>query len=151
MELKELQKKYEELGAEIEKLKKEEESTYPIYKKHTTSNLVVKFIGLEDGIVKNGNSTWRIADTSNVWTRHTDKDTWEDIAFDEERGLFDKQLVWCWEDDETYGRTLRFYNAKDKRSFTPDGKRSGFCFDNYEPYEGEYPKWAKEAYRTLED
>ena len=66
--------------------------------------------------------------------------------------LKDKQLVWCWEDDGEFGRYLRFYDAKNKRTFcASDGDRTGYSYANYEPYMGEYPDWAKEALNLLVD
>ena len=155
MKLKELEKKYEELGVEIEKLKKEEEFTYPIYKRyianHPAKGMIVKFTSIEEnGEVVLSTGIYKLGEINN-WTPPTDTNVWEDVTYDEERGLFDKQLVWVWDNGETHVRTLKFYNAKNRCTFSWRGKRNGIYWDNYEPYEGEYPKWAKEAYRTLED
>ena len=65
--------------------------------------------------------------------------------------LKDKQLVWVWDDDTTAGRNIRFYDAKNNCIFRLDGQRHGCEYDNYEPYEGEWPEWAKEAVKILED
>ena len=64
----------------------------------------------------------------------------------------DKALVWCWDDDDKFGRCLRFYDAKKGRAFSGiDGDRKGFIYDNFELYKGEYPEWAKEIQKKLED
>ena len=64
----------------------------------------------------------------------------------------DKALVWCWDNHWICGTELRFYDAKNKTTFKiSDGDRAGFKFDNYELYKGEYPDWAKEAQKKLED
>jgi hypothetical protein len=65
----------------------------------------------------------------------------------------DKDLVWCWEDSYTYARELRFYDAKNEATFYAKGKgeRDGAKFKHYEKYLGEYPDWAKEAQKTLEN
>ena len=64
----------------------------------------------------------------------------------------DKALVWCWEDGEEYGRVLVFYDAKNNKAFcTVNGDRTGDRCSNYELYKGEYPDWAKEAQKKLED
>ena len=65
--------------------------------------------------------------------------------------LRDKQLVWAWDDDTDAGRNIRFYDAKNNCTFCPDGQRNGCEYDNYELYEGEYPEWAKEAVKQLQD
>jgi hypothetical protein len=74
----------------------------------------------------------------------------EDVAYDERRPL-DKQLVWCWDNTDKCQRVLRFYDAKNRRAYSYNGERSGVAWDNYKPYEGEYPDWVKEAYKILED
>ena len=64
--------------------------------------------------------------------------------------FFDGQLVWCWDDDDTHSIILRFYDAKNKCSYQFDGTRGGHDYNNYEPFEGNYPDWALEAFQTLE-
>lgn len=64
----------------------------------------------------------------------------------------DKALVWCWNNKSLYGRQLRFYNAKNQTIYNPyDYTRDSIPYDNYELYVGEYPDWAKEAQKELED
>lgn len=64
----------------------------------------------------------------------------------------DKALIWCWEDGKEYGRVLVFYDAKNNKTFcTANGYRTGDRYSNYELYKGEYPEWAKEAQKKLED
>ena len=63
----------------------------------------------------------------------------------------DKELVWCWDDDFTTGRILGFYDAVNQCIFTMVGKRDGDEYVRYAPFEGEYPEWAKEAYKKLQD
>lgn len=64
----------------------------------------------------------------------------------------DKELVWCWDDDFNFERDLKFYDKENNTTFSiADGKRSGYPYDHYASYEGEYPDWAKEALKKLED
>lgn len=63
----------------------------------------------------------------------------------------DKELVWVWENDEFCRRSLIFYDAKNKCCFEENGERNGYDYDNYAPFEGELPEWAKEALKRLED
>lgn len=63
----------------------------------------------------------------------------------------DKDLVWCWDDEYTYIRHIRFYDAENQGTFDYDGIRDGRRWEHYEKYQGEYPNWAKEAQKTLED
>lgn len=67
--------------------------------------------------------------------------------------LNDKDLVWCWDDNSTCVRTLRFYHAESGHTYSYNGK-SDSCitfYDHYEKYEGKWPQWAKEAVEFLED
>ena len=150
--LKELEQKYLELGKEIEALKKqseEEEIKYPIYCKLKNYSLVVKFTGLNPGEVV-FNSSYNVNVKSTTWIKHTDTDVWQQLDVCEKTGFFDGQLVWCWDDDDTHSRILRFYEAKHKGTHQFDGTRGGTRFNNYEPFEGNYPDWALEAFQTLE-
>ena len=151
--LKELEQKYLELGKEIEALKKQsekEESTYPIYCKNKYTSLVVKFTGLQYEEVVVNNRFYDIGDNSTTWRSNIDSDVWQQLDVCEKTGFFDGQLVWCWEDDDTHSRILRFYEAKHKGTYQFDGTKDGHDYDNYAPFEGNYPDWALEAFQTLE-
>ena len=64
----------------------------------------------------------------------------------------DKELVWAWDDNFHFGKMLMFYDSKNRRSFnTVLGNRTGYSHDHYAPYEGEWPEWAKEALKKLEE
>ena len=64
----------------------------------------------------------------------------------------DKELVWCWNASIPYGKCLRFYDAKNNCTFdTLNGSRDCSEFYYYAPYKGEWPDWAKEAQKKLED
>lgn len=150
--LKELEQKYLELGKEIEALKKqnteEEEIAYPIYCKLKGSSLVIKFKGLRQGKTVVNNTFNNVGDKYS-WTIHTETKTWQQLDVCEKTGFFDGQLVWCWEDDDTHSRVLRFYEVKRKGTYMFDGIKGGHAYDNYEPFEGNYPDWALEAFQTL--
>ena len=151
--LKELEQKYLELGKEIEALKKQntekKEFEYPIFCKNIQSPLVVKFTGLESGEVV-VSSFYKIGHKSINWIKHTDTNEWQQLDVCEKTGFFDGQLVWCWDNDDTHVRTLRFYDVKYKCTYQFDGTEDGHDYDNYEPFEGNYPDWALEAFQTLE-
>ena len=152
--LKELEQKYLELGKEIEALKKQvtdkEEIKYPIYCKSKESSLVVKFTGLQSGEVVVKSKHYNIGETSNEWRAHTDTNIWQQLDVCEKTGFFDGQLIWCWDNDETHSRHLRFYDIINKCAFYDDGNRNGYSYKNYEPFERNYPEWALEAFQTLE-
>ena len=152
--LKELEQKYLELGKEIEALKKQsekEEFTYPIYCKLKDSSLVIKFTDLTTGeVVVNNNRHEQVGKKYNKWIEHTDTKTWQQLDVCEETGFFDGQLVWCWQNEFTHSKHLRFYDVKYKCAYDYSGKKGGFGYDNYEPFEGNYPDWALEAFQTLE-
>jgi len=64
----------------------------------------------------------------------------------------DKELVWAWDSHKEFGRRLGFYDAKNNKLFNlGSGTRNGYHFSKYAPYEGEWPEWAKEAAKKLED
>ena len=152
--LKELEQKYLELGKEIEALKKQntekEEITYPVYCKLKGSSLVVKFTGLTLGkLVVNSKHT-KIEETFKEWRIFTDINTWQQLGVCEKTGFFDGQLVWCWDNNETHSRHLKFYDAKNECVYQFNGNRNGIFFHNYKPFEGNYPDWALEAFQTLE-
>ena len=79
-----------------------------------------------------------------------DNDIWQQLEVCEKTGSFDGQLIWCWNNHHTHFRILRFYDAKNKCTYDYLGKKGGFSYDNYEPFEGNYPEWALEAFKTLE-
>ena len=152
--LKELEQKYLELGKEIEALKKQntekEKFEYPIYCRFKDWYLVVKFTALQTGEVVMNNSCYSVGDKCDDWRKHTDTMVWKQLDVCEKTGFFDGQLVWCWEDDDTHSRVLRFYEVKRKGTYKFDGTQDGHAYDNYEPFEGNYPDWALEAFQTLE-
>ena len=145
--LKELAQKYLELGKEIEALKNQvtekEKFEYPIYFKFKNCSLVVKFTGLQSGEVVVNSKHYNIGDKSTTFRSHTDSDVWQQLNVCEKTGFFDGQLVWCWDNDDTHVRTLRFYDVKNKCTYQFDGTEDGHDYDNYEKFEGNYPDWAK--------
>jgi len=69
----------------------------------------------------------------------------------EEWTPFDKELVWGWDESYTAYRNVGFYDAINRCMFQIDGERDGYAWDNYAPFDGELPEWAKEAYKKLQD
>ena len=64
----------------------------------------------------------------------------------------DKELVWAWDNDYPFSRHLSFYDAQHNCTFcSGDGTRTGVEYSHYAPYEGEWPEWAKEALKKLEE
>ena len=63
----------------------------------------------------------------------------------------DKELVWAWDNNFECKRILGFYDIKNFSLFGIDGKRELCRRDNYAPFEGEYPQWAKDALSKLEE
>ena len=152
--LKELEQKYLELGKEIEALKKqnteEKEFNYPIYCRDKKTNCVLKFKSLSEGVYVIQNKFRKVGENSKRLLSHNDTDYWQQLDVCEETGFFDGQLVWCWDNNDTYSRILKFYNVKNKCTYQFDGNKDGSDYDNYEPFEGNYPDWALEAFQTLE-
>ena len=152
--LKELEQKYLELGKEIEALKNQvtekEEIKYPIYCKSIGSSLVVEFTRLNEGKVVVNSRYDIIGEYRTNWHDYNNNNVWQQLDVCEETGFFDGQLVWCWSHNDTHSRYLRFYDVKNKSTFYYNGTRDGTRFGNYEPFEGNYPDWALEAFQTLE-
>lgn len=63
----------------------------------------------------------------------------------------DKELVWAWDNGYSCGRFVKFYDNKHHCTYDFTGDRGGFSYDNYAPYEGTYPEWAKEELLKLKD
>jgi hypothetical protein len=148
----ELEAKYQELGKEIEKLKAKEYE-YPKFFRNTKHGYIVKFTGLEQGEIIFSSNAKDTSDKS-AFRRHTDKDVWEEIPYDKETGFYHKQLVWCWDNNNTHAKVLRFYDATNKCSFAYDGTNNGSSFDNYKPYDWSCDfinEWAVESIKTLKD
>ena len=152
--LKELEQKYLELGKEIEALKNQvtekKEIKYPIYCKSIGSSLVVEFTRLNEGKVVVNSRYDSIGEYRTNWHDYNNNNVWQQLDVCEETGFFDGQLVWCWDNDDTHIKYLKFYDAKNECTYQCDGNRYGAVFDNYEPFEGNYPDWALEAFQTLE-
>lgn len=146
--LEELEKKYAELGKEIQALK-ENEIKYPIYCKSKTSGVIVKFDSLSHGIVVKQSEDFSFG--HNYRTEHTDTDVWEQLEVDEVTGLYDTQPVWCWDYNCSHVRHLKFYDAKNKCTFYHYGKRNGNNYNHYLPFEGNWLDWMLEAHNTLEE
>lgn len=149
--LKELEQKYLELGKEIEALKKQsvEEFNYPIYCKNKHTSLIVKFTSLREGEVVVNSENYNVGQNRNNWLTHTDTNIWQQLEVCEKTGYFDGQLVWCWGNEHTHTRHLKFYNVKNKCAYNFNGNRDGVIYDNYEPFERNYPDWALKAFQTL--
>ena len=78
----------------------------------------------------------------------------EDVIFDEEKGLYDKQPVWAWDNDDTCMRELKFYDAINKCCFTFKGTRGGISVDNYEAVTQETldaNPWIREMRKLLKE
>ena len=152
--LKKLEQKYQELGKEIEALKKQniekEKITYPIYCKVKHSSLVVKFTELQSGEVVVDGKCYKTKATIFGCKECTDTRFWQRLDVCKKTGFFDGQLVWCWDDEHTHSRVLRFYDAKNKCTYHYLGRRGGSSYHNYSPFEGNYPDWALEAFQTLD-
>jgi hypothetical protein len=143
-----------ELNELREHCKQQPEFEYPIYMQLIEDKSVVEFTDLNEGtvVVRGKNIFSRaIGYFSTEFADHTDTSVWQPIVFDEERGIADKQLCECG-NHESYVRVLAFYDAVNKRTFSNDGVRIGYSWDNYRPISyAEWPDWAIEAESTLGD
>ena len=139
----------EELAKLIEGSK---DPLYPIYCLHLHSNKIVKFTDLSEGVVvKSGYDQKRypIGLESECFVEHTYAATWKPIPVCSKTGFFHGQLVWAWDNNHTHFRVLVFYDAENNSLFSIQGKKNSLDYENYLPFEGNWPDWALEAYKTL--
>ena len=120
----------EELNKLIEGSKK---PLYPIYCLHLPTGKIVKFTDLSKRLIE-----------------HIYKNTWKPVPVCSKTGFFHGQLVWAWDKEHTHYRTLAFYDAENSCVFSIRGKKSILSYDSYLPFEGNWPDWTLEAYKTLE-
>lgn len=152
MELQELKQQVAQLSKKIEILEAKEKETikYPIYCLQQDIGLVVKFTKLREGVVVKNGDDYNVNQYYNDWVPHTAIENWTQLEVCPTRGLFDGQLVSCYYHRLfTHSRVLAFFDAKNQRAFSVTGDRIGENYDIYEPYEGNYPEWAQEAFNTL--
>lgn len=140
----------EELAKLIEGSKK---LLYPIYCLHLHSAKIVKFTDLSEGVVVKSGSDWRaypVGIESKGLIEHTCKNSWKPLPVCSKTGFFHGQLVWAWDKEHTHYRTLAFYDAENSCVFSIHGKKNRLSYDSYLPFEGNWPDWTLEAYKTLE-
>ena len=140
----------EELNKLIEDSKR---TLYPIYCLHLPTGKIVKFTDLAEGVVvKSGSdrNMYPIGLESKRFIEHTHKNAWKPLPVCSKTGFFHGQLIWTWDNEHTHARILDFYDAENSCVFSIRGKKTGLSYDRYLPFEGNWPDWALEAYKTLE-
>ena len=145
------QERIEVIEAELTTLKQQvadEAYTYPLYKQDKLTGVIVKFTSLTKGITVWGDANPYITTS---WVKHISL-RWKDIAYDEDRDLWDTQPIYAWDNGYNHTRLIAFYDAVSNQAFTRKGNRGGFMYDHYEaiPLE-EYTEWIMEAHKTLEN
>lgn len=108
------------------------EFDYPICCKTKTTGLVMLFSSDKEAVVLKADKDnyHTVGEVCKVWG-HTDKSIWKEIPYDKERGLYHKQLVYCWDNVDTHSVDIRFYDAKYRCPFTYNGESEGHKFTNY--------------------
>jgi len=137
---------------ELEQLDNE----YPKYMLATNAlkckQFIVKFTDEHTGTVVAAaeDAPYKVGGKSDDWVCANNTDAWKEITNPNE--LYDKDLIECWNTSYTCTRHYKFYDANNKCTFSFEGKRYSHRYDNYRklmPWE--YPEWAIEAQKTLED
>lgn len=136
----------EELSKLIEDSKN---SVYPLYCRHLPTNKIVKFTDLTVGVVVKSGSDWRAYPIGLESECFIEQDTWQPIPVCPKTGFFHGQLVWAWDNSYTHSRLLFFYNTKIQKTFPITESYNSLSYENYAPFEGNWPDWALEAYKTL--
>ena len=128
-----------------------EEFDYPLYMQ-SSRGYIIKFTDLRTGeVIKQGEGTPdELGYIYNHWTRHQDRSVWTPIAFNKERGLYDKQLVWCTYNHSKGMPSLLFYDAINDSAFYSDGGRNGPIPKSLTPATVDEP-WVQVAYNKLQD
>jgi hypothetical protein len=144
----------EDIQQEIDRLRNQTNaSIYPLYMKLNNTGDIVKFTSLRSGTVvsEGSRSEFVLGYWSHDWRSHKDPKYWTPVVYDEERGIFDKQLCECWNKEDTHQRFLQFYDAINKGAYMYNGNRNDGNYDRYKPIpRNEYPQWAIDAEKTLE-
>ena len=148
-----LKDKIAEFEIKLAELKAEcsrQEVEYPLFRRSREAGIIVKFTSLSEGtVVWKGDSGDYIGHTTGRWIKHTN--TWEEVAYDKDRDLWDGQPVWSWNDVHTHLRDFRFYDAVNRGVYNYDGTRGGIAHDNIKAVNPDhYESWMIEAYVTLE-
>lgn len=132
-----------------------EEIIYPIYMEEIVDGAIVKFTALTTGNVIKSGKVLKIKHMTSNWVEHTNKDIWKpaDMSLiDTDRDLYHKQPIVVWDHTSTHVRSLRFYEARTKKSFSSTGRggSQSIPWDNYEALVN-VPDWMVEAQKTLKD
>ena len=127
---------------------------FPIYAKAIGFNYYVKFDSEHSGeviVIDRGKSSIYDVGFRNIyWASVFDENSWEIIPDPYE--LYDKDPVWCWDNDKAAVRLLSFWDDKNKATFSFDFKRNGMKYNYYEkvlPWDMQ--DWMIEAQKKLED
>ena len=125
------------------------EYEYPLFK-IDEDGLIIKYARLNEGtVVWKGEGIHPIGFTSSVLVPHTHK-SWEDVAYDQEKDLWDRQPITYWDNGE-YRKFIGFYDAVSKGAFNWEGRRNCATWDNHKAIPtAQYDEWTTEAYNKLE-
>ncbi|MCF6331008.1 MAG: hypothetical protein L3I99_05615 [Sulfurimonas sp.] len=130
---------------------KKEETEYPLFKKMKNQNTIVEFKELHKGRVVFTDKKWKIEQSSMIWSKYFNTDTWEDVPYDKESELFHGQVVWAWDENWSHNRCITYYDAINKCAFSENGKQSLMIYDNYKPIPLEQiPEFMLDGYFSLE-
>ena len=114
------------------------------------SGAEIRFNAWKTRIITNTTGEWHeLSEASSAWNTELETNV----------PLRDKQPVWCWDNTDNFSRIVRFYDAKNKCTFSSyTGARGGDRYSSYEPIpmndDGSFPKgfeWMEEAQKQLKD
>lgn len=128
----------------------EPEFTYPMYFK-CINGIIAKFTAIDTfEYMQDSYGSSKVGEVVANATPHTKINVWTQIAFDEERGIWDKAVVSCWDNNDTCSEVIKFYDAINKTTFQYDGCRKGHKYDSYEIVENPSERMLK-LQKTLKD
>ena len=109
------------------------EFDYPICCRAKLTGEVVVFTGIKKGEVLkvDKDEYYHLGCKSENFHPHTNKNIWEEIPYDKERGFYHKQLVYCWDNCDTHIVNMQFYDVFNGTVYAYQGSDLESFYDNY--------------------
>lgn len=133
------------------------EDAYPVFKvahEGTDREFIVRFDGRSDTELNlyNGEIVFAVNGCCNLQRNLSDPidDYWDDVAYNESSGLYDKQPILCWNDGDLI-YSIRFYDVIDDCTYNLMGERGGDSFDNMIAYPHPTDEFIIQSYMQLKN
>jgi len=126
------------------------EPVFKVCNKGTDKEFVVKFTSPNKGdiVFALPESGYK---AGYIYNGSLDDECLEDVAYNSERGFFDKQPIFCRDKEDVGVGSIEFYDAINDRTFTECGRRGGTDYDIYVAYPHPNDDFIVDMYRQLKD